>query len=85
MLSAFTNTKQALANATMLHHPQQRAPTSLTVDASDLAVGAVLEQYSGGIWKPLAFFSRQLRKLETRYSAFDRELLALHLAIRHFR
>ena len=32
-------------------------------------------------WQPLAFFSRQLRPAEQRYSTFDRELLA----IRHFR
>ena len=77
--------KAALAAATMLHHPDPSAPTALTVDASDVAVGGVLEQFSKGTWRPLAFFSRQLRKPELKYSAFDRELLALHLAIRHFR
>ena len=35
--------------------------------------------------KPLAFFSRKLRPAEQNYSAFDRELLAAYLAIRHFR
>ena len=29
-------------------------------------------------------FSRQLRNAELKYSAFDRELLGVHLAIRHF-
>ena len=37
------------------------------------------------VWQPLAFFSRQLRAPERKWSTFDRELLALHLAIRHFR
>ena len=37
------------------------------------------------VWKPLAFFSKQLQPSERNYSAFDRELLVLHLAIRHFR
>ena len=36
-------------------------------------------------WKPLAFFSKKLKPAETRYSAFDRELLAVYLAIKHFR
>ena len=58
---------------------------ALTVDASAVAVGASLEQWSQGIWKPIAFFSKQLRAPELKYSAFDRELLALYLAIRHFR
>ena len=38
-----------------------------------------------GIWVPLAFFSKKLRPPERKYSAFDRELLALYLGIRHFR
>ena len=82
MVKAFQDAKTALANATMLTHPRSNAPTSLTVDASELAVGAVLVH---GSWKPLGFFSKQLRPAEKKYSAFDRELLALYLGVRHFR
>ena len=83
---AFTTAKEALAQATMLVHPHADKPTALTVDASGTAVGAVLEQNSDGSdWKPVAFFSRKLRPAEQNYSAFDRELLAAYLAIRHFR
>ena len=82
---AFRQSKEALAKATMLVHPGHEAPTSLTVDASDVAVRAVLEQLIDGVWKPLASFSHQLRPPERKYSAFDRELLALYLAVRHFR
>ena len=39
----------------------------------------------GDQWQPLAFFSRQLRNAELKYSAFDRELLGVHLAIPQFR
>ena len=85
MVQAFQEAKTALASATMLTHPRRTAPTSLTVDASDLAVGAVLQQLVHGCWQPLAFFSKQLRPPEKKYSAFDRELLALYLGIRHFR
>ena len=52
---------------------------------SDYAVGAVYEQWVGGARQPLAFFSCQLRPNERKYSTFDRELLGLYLAIRHFR
>lgn len=82
---AFEKTKQALADATMLVHPNPEAPTALTVDASNQAVGGVLEQLINGSWKPLAFFSRRLRPPELKYSTFDRELLGLYLAVRHFR
>ena len=85
MREAFQATKDALACATMLVHPRENAPLALTVDASDVAVGAVLEHQVEDKWQPLAFFSRQLRRPELKYSTFDRELLALYLAIRHFR
>ncbi|XP_055487621.1 uncharacterized protein LOC129694894 [Leucoraja erinacea] len=74
----------ALANATMLEHPRASAQTALTADASDVALGAVLEQREGSRWVPLAFFSRRLQAPEVKYGAFDRELLALYLAICHF-
>ena len=71
-LAAFNSTKDALANASLLYYP---APTCVMTDASDKAVGAVLQQYVQDTWQ-LA---------EMRYSTFDRELLAICLAIKHFR
>lgn len=52
------------------------------MDTSDTAVGADLQQ---GTWKPISFFSHKMTSAETRYSTFDRELLAVYLAIKHFR
>ena len=52
--TAFRQSKEVLAKATMLVQPGHEAPT---VDASDVAVGAVPEQLIDGVWKPLAFFS----------------------------
>ena len=83
--SAFVSSKTALADAVLLHHPQATARTSLTTDASETAVGAVLEQFIDGSWRPLSFFSKKLRTPEIKYSAYDRELLAIYLAVRHFR
>ncbi|QQP38439.1 Pol polyprotein [Caligus rogercresseyi] len=85
MRAAFQSAKEALAKATLLVHPDLHAFTALTVDASDKAIGGVLEQRVKGQWHPLAFFSRRLKPAEQKYSAFDRELLAIHLGIRHFR
>jgi hypothetical protein len=48
MTKAFEATKETLADATLLHHPVQGAPTALTTDASDTALGAVLEQKTRG-------------------------------------
>ena len=82
-VSAFQESKLRLANSVKLAHPDPSAPITLTTDASDLAVGAVLSQ--GSDQKPLGFFSKKLSVAEKKYNAFDKELLAVYLAIKHFR
>ncbi|UYV63103.1 transposition, partial [Cordylochernes scorpioides] len=84
-LQAFDQCKFQLANATLLHHPFPEAPLCLTVDASDFAVGAALHQQVGNNFQPIVFFSRKLDAAQRKYSAYDRELLAVYLAIKHFR
>lgn len=82
---AFAKVKVALANVTLLAHPLNEGKFSITTDASNTAVGAVLQQYNNKCWEPLAFFSKKLSSTEIKYSAFDRELLAIYLALKHFR
>ncbi len=43
-----------------------------------------MQQKSGDPWRSLGFFPRKLTDTETRYSTFDRELLAPQAAIKHF-
>ncbi|XP_066980082.1 uncharacterized protein [Macrobrachium rosenbergii] len=81
---AFSETKAALASATTLTHHKPAAALRLTTDASNITCGAVLEQIVNGAPQPLAFFSRKFSPAETRYSAFNGELLAVHEALRHF-
>ena len=83
--AAFQATKEALAKASLLSYPTTNAPTCVMTDASDTAVGAVLQQPINGVWRPISFFSRKLTSIEQRYSIFDRELLAVYLTIKHFR
>ena len=85
MTRAFEQSKELLTHATVLAHPRGDAPLAILTDASDVGVGACLQQLQDGIWVPLGFFSRRLQPREQRYSTFDRELLAAHLAARHFR
>ena len=47
---AFEKAKNTLSQATLLHHPVPGAPLALTTDASDIAIGAVLEQPIHGQW-----------------------------------
>ena len=83
--AAFVAAKAALAAAVPLAHPAPNAVLSLATDASDTHVGGVLQQLTGGRWQPLAFYSKKLSGPGTRYSTFDRELLAAFSAVRHFR
>ncbi|GFT95157.1 transposon Tf2-11 polyprotein [Trichonephila clavipes] len=64
---------------------KQPETLALHVDASDYAIGGALHQVVDSELQPLAFFSRKLTSSEKSYSAYDRELLAIYSAIRHFR
>jgi cleavage and polyadenylation specificity factor subunit 1 len=48
-------------------------------------MGAVLQQRVDNTWQPLAFFSKELNPAQQKYSAYDRELLAVYEAVKHFR
>jgi hypothetical protein len=85
LAAAFGAAKAALAAAVPLAHPAPNAVLSLATDASDTHIGVVLQQLTGGRWQPLAFYSKKLSGAGTRYSTFDRELLAAFSAVRHFR
>ena len=85
MQTAFHTIKDALVMATLFVYPQPNAQLAIMTDASDVAVGAVLQQHVSGQWQPISYFSRKLKPLEVRYSAFDRELLAIYLSIQHLR
>lgn len=83
--NAFDICKTQLANASLLHYPRADVPLALTTDASDTAIGAVLEQLHSGKWEPLGYFSRKLEKSQCKYSAYDRELLAIYKSIKFFK
>ncbi|UYV73057.1 hypothetical protein LAZ67_10001691, partial [Cordylochernes scorpioides] len=83
-LEAFQNIKNALAENTLLNYPQPNSILSVLVDASNVAVGGVLQQLNDTAWEPISFFSKKLSPAETKYSAFDRELLAAFLSVKYF-
>ncbi|XP_018360008.1 PREDICTED: uncharacterized protein LOC108759186 [Trachymyrmex cornetzi] len=83
--AAFNKTKESLAQATLLAHPDATARwRSLITDASNVAIGAVLQQEKGQTWQPLAFLSKKLNNAQTKRSPYDRELLAVYSAVKHF-
>lgn len=85
LLRAFEDCKTSLSQATLLVHPNSSADLAIVTDASDLAIGAVLQQRNDANWQPLAFYSHKLSNAQKKYSPYDRELLAIYEAIKYFR
>ena len=83
--SAFKEVKSRLARATLLAHPIPGTQLRLSTDASERAIAGALHQLVDGKEQPLAFFSRKTTAAESRYSAYDLELLAVYASILHFR
>ncbi len=64
---------------------QPHQPFILTTDATNTNVGGVLSQtQTDGETKPLGYFPKKLNSTESRYSATNKEALAVVLACRHF-
>ena len=83
---AFDRLKMALTSSPVLRLANPDAPYQLFVDASLVAVGAVLMQRApDGHLHPVAYFSKKLSRAEQRYGATARELLGLVLALKRWR
>ena len=84
MITTINQVKDAISKATLLVHPRRDATLSITTDTSDTTIGGVLHQHHQGRLEPLSFFSHRLSNPESRYSTFDRELLAVAAVVRKF-
>lgn len=84
-LTAFKQCKDDLVNSALLFHPTIDAELCLFVDASDTAVGAVLNQLVKGEMQPLGFYSKKFTTTKQRYSTYDRELDAMYQGVKYFR
>ena len=82
---AFEQLKDDLTSAVDLSFPSPKATMTITTDASARAIGACLHQVVDGHSSPLSFFSRKLSETESRYSTFDRELLAIFAAVKKWK
>ncbi|GBN65692.1 Retrovirus-related Pol polyprotein from transposon opus [Araneus ventricosus] len=61
-LQTFEDCQQALSNAALLAFYDPSSSLSLYTDASDIAIGAVLQQNSGRQSEPLAFFFSKIKR-----------------------
>lgn len=83
-LEAFHVIRKSLCSHVILTVPTVSDQFQLHTDASGVGVGAVLYVIRHGVCCPVAFFSRQLRGAETRYSSTEKEALAVVTAVDHF-
>ena len=83
---AFEKLKSVLQECTLLCFLYDSKDISLTTDASNSGMWAVLEEYNKDTssWEPLAFFSKTFNQAQSKYSTFNRELFAIKSAIKHF-
>ena len=83
----FVKVKELLASKPILQIADFTKPFYLFVDASSIAVGAVLTQldvHVADVYKPVCYFSRKLTDCQKRYCVTDREALAIILSFRNF-
>uniref|UniRef100_A0A669DCK1 Reverse transcriptase/retrotransposon-derived protein RNase H-like domain-containing protein n=1 Tax=Oreochromis niloticus TaxID=8128 RepID=A0A669DCK1_ORENI len=83
--AAFAQLKESLTRAPLLAYPDARQPFNVDTNASNVGVGAVLSQQGEAGERVVAYFSRALGRAERNYCVTRRELLAVVLAVRHFR
>ncbi len=57
----------------------------MEADASEGAIGAVLSQKQEGKWRPVSFLSKSLSITERNYEIYNKELLAIMLALEEWR
>ena len=74
----------AKANTTPLKYYDRNLPVTVQADASLRGLGACLIQQHKGKDQPIAFASKSLTDVETRYANIERELLAIVFACQRF-
>ena len=72
------------ANTTPLRYYDRNLPVTVQVDASLRGLGACLIQKHNREDQPIAFASKSLTDMETRYANIERELLAIVFACQRF-
>lgn len=83
--SAFSRIKERLITAPILTSPDFEKPFSIHCDASNTAIAGVLTQMHEKIERPIAYFSQKLSEAQQRYSATEKEALAVLNSIQKFR
>jgi len=82
---AFQRLKQALISAPVLAMPLDEGQYVLDTDASDNAMGCVLQQWQEGQLKVIGYASRAFSEPETKYCTTRKELAAIMFGLKYYR
>jgi len=82
--AAFLHIKSLLASDPILKPPDFSKDFEIAVDASDVAIGAVLGQNIEDVFHPVCYLSKRLNIHQSRYSTIEKECFALLTAVRNF-
>jgi hypothetical protein len=83
---ALQKLKRAFTEAPILQHFDPEKPITLQTDASGFAIAGILNQFDGfGVLRPTSFYSRKCTPAEQNYDTYDRELLAIVVAMKQWR
>jgi hypothetical protein len=83
---AFESLRFALTGDDIMVYPDFTKKFYLATDASDISIGATLQQYDdNGNLRPISFAGRSLKPAEKNYTVTHKELLAVVWAVEYFR
>lgn len=83
---AFEKLKNLMNTSVILKYPDVNSQFYIFCDASDHALGSVLQQRADGEdFRPVEFYSRKFAPAEFNYSVYDKELLAIVESFRVWR
>ena len=78
---AFDDIKLMISRDVLLAYPDFSKPFEIHTDASKFQLGAVISQEG----KPIAFFSKKLKKAQISYTTSERELLSIVETLKEYR
>ena len=82
---SFEEIKSRLVKALIMAKPDWNKEFEIMCDASDFAMGAVLEQRTDKVFRAIYYASKTFNKAQEKYSTTEKEMLAIVFACEKFR
>jgi hypothetical protein len=82
---SFADLKQRLSTTPILRGPNWDLPFHISLDASDIAIGAVLGKQEDKEPYAIYYISKNMAPAELNYTVIEREFLAVVYAINKFK